>query len=550
MFEVRDLDSPSDRARTALPGRTERVGPVHARPARRGSIRRAALYVIASMRAQPVLTLAAPVVCVIVGVSHLWATAPVWRLTAEYRIAAEAGDPIPSTLRVEVTPAELRDLLVSDPLIRTVSNALDEEVREAPAAADRVPGLWRQRAISAWTAVRSWPARAAAALGVAQSDQPPAPMSLRARPVLGSEAGQVVRVHLEAPSPTMAERAPHLLLAAVRDLLRREDRSRTMARIEELRPAREEAAERFRDAADAVTLYRLEIGRHDPQISAQEIQSRLIDVRSRRAELETDLMEAEANRQDIARKLEGVAVEQTSRVVVEQNQRIRQLKEEISGLEARYAADLAVKTPKHEDMVRLRLEIESRKRDLNNEEILVIREKVQEPSLEYVGLLERQAQNNRQLVTLAGRELGLAETESRLATELGQAMRTSQRMDELASARAATEEALRATDAELALLDSRLSSVIPFAHISLVGQPRVRDHASPDAPDTAVHLLWTLAAAIAAMLVVPTLRSLMRSRLVASWQIDDMAHVLPVHLVGELPGPARRLLMRLPGGGS
>lgn len=501
------------------------------------------------MRTQPLLTLATPVLCVIVGVSHLWATAPVWRIVAEYRIAGEAGDPVASTLRVKITPTELRDLLVSDPLLRTVSAALEEEAREAAGAASAVAGPWRRRAIDAWAAVRSWPVRAAAALGVAQSDSVPAPASLRALPAQDSAVGEVVRVNLEAPSPVMAERAPHLLLAAVRDLLRHEDRSRTMARLEELRPVREDAAERFRQAASAVTLYRLEIGRHDPQAGAQDIQSRLIDARSRRAELETDLLEAEANRQDIARKLEGVAVEQTSRIVVEQNQRIGQLKEEISALEARYAADLAVKTAKHEDMVRLRLEIESRKRDLNNEEILVIREKVQEPSLEYVGLLERQAQNNRQLVTLAGRELGLAETESRLADELAQAMQTAQRMDELASQRATTEEALRTIDAELALLESRLSSVIPFAHISLVGQPRVRNHASPDSPDAAAQLLWTLAAAIAAMLLLPTIRSLMRSRLIASWQIDEMAHVLPVHLIGELPGPARRLLMRLPGGG-
>lgn len=534
-----------DRPAPSLPPSAASTSAPQPRPSRPGRIRRAASYVVASMRTQPLLTLATGLLCVVVGISHLWAARPSWLVTAEYRIAGQASDPVPASLRIEVSPIELRDLLVSEPVVQGVAAALGEQAD--PEGSAFAAGSLRRRAIDAWSALRAWPGRLAVALGVAERSIPEVDRVITARAGDWREDAQVVRIHVRAASPRAAEAVPELLLGAVRDLLRREDRSRTMARIEELRPVRDDAAERLRAAAHAVTQYRLEIGRHDPEVSANDLQGRLIDTRARRAELETDLKEAEANRLDIARQLETAAVEQTTRVVVEQNRRIQELKNEISTLEGRYAADLAVKTPKHEDMVRLRLEIESKKRDLNNEEILVIREKVQEPSLEYVGLLERQAQNNRQLVTLAGRELGLAETESRLLSELTGAMQAAQRMEELISEREAAEAALRVVDGEAALLDARLSSVIPFSHLALIGQPRVANPDVPDEPRAAVHLAWTLAVAALAMVLLPTLRSLVRSRLVAPWQVETLGETLPVRLVGELPGSLERTLLRLPG---
>ncbi len=535
-----------DRATRALPPAFAAApSPQQIHP-RAGRFRRAASYVLASVCSQPLLALGAPALCIAVGLSHLWATPPTWVVTAEYRLAAHATDPVPASLRVEVTPAELRDLLVSAPIVREVESSVRSLAGEDPGTG--APGALRQAAIDGWSALRAVPQRLAAALGTTESSPARPAEVLTVRPEGRASEAQVVRISVRAASPRFAEAAPQLLLDAVRDMLRREDRSRTMARLEELNPAREEAAERLRLASDAVTQYRLEIGRHDPDVSANDLQARLIDTRAKRAELETDLEEAEANRVDIARQLAGAAVEQTTRVVVEQNRRIQELKNEISTLEARYAADLAVKTPKHEDMVRLRLEIESKKRDLNNEEILVIREKVQEPSLEYVGLLERQAQNNRQLVTLAGRELGLAETESRLLAELTEAMQTAQRMEELVSEREAAAASLGRFDAEAALLESRLSSVIPFSHLTLVGPPRVADPNTPDAPNAARHVAWTLAVAVLAMFLLPTLRALMRSRLVAPWQIESLGRSLPVELAGELPGPVQRALLHLPGG--
>jgi len=544
------MSSQHDQPRSLLTGRVQPPLASQRSPRLRpGRVRRAASYVLASMRTQPLLTLLTPALCIAVGVSLLWATRPVWRVAADYRIAGNSSDPVPASLRVEVSPAELRDLLVSEPVVRGVAKSLEDEAADQPVTHPTLPSPVRRWAIDAWSSARLWPARAAVALGVAEPSPSDGVRPIKVHAGRLSADTHMVKVHLKAASPVVAERAPHLLLTAVRDLLRHEDRSRTMARIEELRPAREDAAERLRDAANGVTQYRLEIGRHDPEVSANEIQSRLIDTRARWAELETDLKEAEANRLDITRQLENATVEQTTRVVVEQNRRIQDLKHEISTLEARYAADLAVKTPRHEDMVRLRLEIESKKRDLNSEEILVIREKVQEPSLEYVGLLERRAQNNRQLVTLAGRELGLAETESRLSVELAQAMQTAQRMEELTTARQTADESLRRIDAEMVLLDSRLSSVIPFAHIALVGQPRVADPNVPDEPNTMVYLAWTISIAMLLMVLVPTLSSLAAARLIAPWQVEALGHVLPVELVGELPGPMRRALLRLPGGG-
>ena len=543
------MSSHHDQPRPMLPGAAEYpAAPRHHR-SRPGRFHRLLSYVLASMRTQPLLTLLTPAMCLVIGVSHLWSTPPAWHVTAEYRIAGTTSDPVPASLRVEVTPAELRGLLVSQPVVRGVAHALEEEAAEAlwPEGARQGPlRLW---AIDLWTRVRSWPASAAVWLGVAEPSASVGVTAIAVRAGHVDADEQVVRLHVTGASPSVVEAAPALLLTAVRDLLRHEDRARTQARVEELRPTREEGAERLREAADAVTRYRIEIGRQDPEVSANDIQARLIDTLARRAELETDLKEAEANRVDITRLLASVTVEQTARVVVEQNRRVQELKNEISTLEARYAADLAVKTPKHEDMVRLRLEIESKRRDLNNEEILVIREKVQEPSLEYIGLLERQAQNNRQLVTLAGRELGLAETDSRLSVELAQAMQTAQRMEELTTSQQAAEESLRRIDAEMALLDSRLTSIIPFAHLALVGQPHVANPNVPDEPNTTVHMAWTISIALLLMILVPTLRSLVCGRLVAAWQIEAIGHLIPVELVGELPGPVQRTLLRLSGDG-
>jgi len=406
----------------------------------------------------------------------------------------------------------------------------------------------RQGAINAWQALRAFPGRIAAALGLSRGGDAPAPSLLQVSARALHENDRVVKILLRATSPSAAERAPSLLLDHVRELLRREDRSRTLARVEELGPLQTDAASRARDAGRAVTQYRLEIGRHNPEVSAQEIQSRLVRTRGDRADLETDLREAEANRLDITNRMQGAAVEQTTKVVVEQNKRVQELKDQISTLDSRYAADLAVKTPKHQDMVRLRLEIESLKRDLNNEELLVIREKVQEPSLEYVGLLERQAQNNRQLVTLAGRELGLAVTESQLQTQLDEAMKTAEHMDELLRSRAAADAALSVIEEELVQLQSRLTSIVPFSQITLVGRLRVADRSSPDEPDAPLRLLITALTTVLLAVLLPTVRSLIRSRLIAPWQIEQLADVLPIQLVGELPGLAQRLLARLPGG--
>lgn len=500
------------------------------------------------MRAQPLLTLTVPVLTVLIGISHLWASRPMWHIAAEYRVAATGRDPVPEALHVDITLGELRDLLVSDPVTRQVIQRLAPDGVAIPDVAAGTIGSWRRGAIEFWSAVRVLPRRIAAAIGGAEATSPACEPALLVRASERSIDSRVVMLQIKAASPNLAEAAPAELLAAVRDVLRLQDRARTRARLEEIQPMREQATAARRAAADAVIQYQLGIGRHDPEASAAEIQSRLIDTRARRAELETDLKEAEANRLDIARQLETAAVEQTTRVVVEQNRRIQELKNEISTLEGRYAADLAVKTPKHEDMVRLRLEIESKRRDLNNEEILVIREKVQEPSLEYVGLLERQAQNNRQLVTLAGRELGLAETESRLSTELAQAVKTSQRMKELTTERQTADESMRRIDAEMAALESRLSSIMPFAHIALVGQSRVADARVPDEPNAVVHLTWTVCIAFGLMVLVPTLRSLATARLVAPWQIDALGQALPVELLGELPGSMKHALLRLSNG--
>lgn len=498
------------------------------------------------MRTQPLFTLATAAMCIIIGITHLWATQPYWMVKPDYRIGSLSDSPTDPTLRVEVMPGELRDLLVSEPVVTAALKAIiDDPITDGSKQATTSP--MRQAAIGSWATVRALPGRLASMLGLTHGNDNAAPPLLRVAAPVPDENARVVKVQVRATSPTSAERAPALLLDNVRQLLQREDRSRTLARIEELRPLHDDAIVKARNAGAAVAQYRLDIGRHDPEVSAQEIQSRLVRTRGDRADLETDLREAEANRLDISNRMQQTAVEQTTKVVVEQNQRVQELEDQISSLESKYAADLAVKTPKHQDMVRLRLEIESLKRDLNNEEILVIREKVQEPSLEYVGLLERQAQNNRQLVTLAGRELGLAETESQLQSQLEEAMKTAEHMDELLRARAAADAAQSVIDQELVQLQSRLTSVVPFSQITLVGTLRVADRSTPDEPDAPLHLLITAIMAALLAVLLPTARSLIRSRLIASWQIEQLADVLPIQLAGELPGRAQRLLARLPG---
>ncbi len=530
-----------------LPGATAAPAPRTRRPMP-GRLRRGASYVLVSMRTQPILTLGTAALCVIIGITHLWATQPYWVLQPEYRIGSLENDPAASQLRVEVTPGELRDLLVSEPIVREVKQALEGETEPGEeGGATRVSAM-RQAAIDSWQAIRAFPAAVAAALGIGSDTEDHRVSALQVSAPRSDDRDRVVKIRIRAVSPAIAQRAPEMLLDQVRRLLLREERSRTLARVEELRPMREDALARSRDTAGAVAQYRLEIGRHDPEESAREIQSRLVKTRGDRADLETDLREAEANRVDITGKLQNAALEQTTRVVVEQNQRVQALKNEISTLESKYAAELAVKTPKHQDMVRLRLEIESKKRDLNNEELLVIREKVQEPSMEYVGLLERQAQNNRQLVTLAGRELGLAETEAQLQNQLVEAMKTAQHMEDLLTARSAAETSLNRIDDELVRLEARLTSVVPFSQITLVGRLRVADPSRPDEPNASMHLLLTAVAAVALAVLLPTLRSLVRSRLIAPWQVEQLADVLPVQLVGELPGATQRLLARLPGG--
>ncbi|MCC6909149.1 MAG: hypothetical protein IT430_14500 [Phycisphaerales bacterium] len=539
------MPSPHEQPRLLLlgsPGEPPAPRPSRSRP---GRVRRAVSYTFNSMRTQPLLTLGVAAFCVIAGLTHLWASQPYWVLTPEYRIGSLENDPSPSQLRVEIDASELRDLLISEPIVREVTQEL--------ATMDDEPGVvaggpWRQAGTGAWRWMRSLPRRAAAAAGIGGAEESSEPAPLIVSAPRGDETGGVVRIEVRATSPRFAELAPSLLLDRVRNLLLREERSRTLGRAEELKPLRDDAASRWSDASAAVADYRLEIGRHDPAESAREIQSRLIKTRGDRADLETDLREAEANRIDITAKMQQAQVEQTTRVVVEQNQRVQQLKNEISTLESKYAADLAVKTPKHQDMVRLRLEIESKKRDLNNEELLVIREKVQEPSMEYVGLLERQAQNNRQLVTLAGRELGLAETESLLQSQLVEAMKMAQHMEGLLSARTAAEASLRQVEDELSRLEARLTSVALFSQVTLWGRAKVADPTTPDEPNAPLHLLVTALVAGVLAMAVPVARSLARARLVAPWQIEQMAETLPVQLVGELPGATQRLLARLPGG--
>lgn len=530
-----------------LPGATSAAGSERSRRPVPGRLRCAASYVLLSMRTQPLLTLGTAALCIAVGITHLWATQPYWVLTPEYRIASQTNDPYASPLRVEVAPGELRDLLVSEPVAKAVANTIAHDSTPEELGSLGTVSATRQAAIDAWQALRAAPGRIAAALGLSRGGEESLPSLLQVHALAIRESDRVVKIRLRATSPSAAERAPALLLDNVRELLRREDRSRTLARVEELGPLQAEAQARAREAGGAVAQYRLDIGRHDPEVSAQEIQSRLVRTRGDRADLETDLREAEANRLDISTRMQNTAVEQTTKVVVEQNQRVQELKDQISSLESKYAADLAVKTPKHQDMVRLRLEIESLKRDLNNEELLVIREKVQEPSLEYVGLLERQAQNNRQLVTLAGRELGLAETEAQLQSQLEEAMKTAEHMEELLRARVAADAALSTIDQELVQLRSRLTSVVPFSQITLVGTLTVADPSTPDEPDAPLHLLITALMAALLAVLLPTARSLIRSRVIAAWQIEQLADVLPVQLVGELPGRTQRLLARLPG---
>lgn len=168
--------------------------------------------------------------------------------------------------------------------------------------------------------------------------------------------------------------------------------------------------------------------------------------------------------------------------------------------------------------------------------------------MEYVGLLERQAQNNRQLVTLAGRELGLAETESLLQSQLVEAMKMAQHMEGLLSARTAAEASLRQVEDELSRLEARLTSVALFSQVTLWGRAKVVDPTTPDEPNAPLHLLVTALVAGVLAVAVPVARSLARARLVAPWQIEQMAETLPVQLVGELPGATQRLLARLPGG--
>ncbi len=530
-----------------LPGAAATPTPRTRRPSP-GRLRRSASYILLSMHTQPVLTLGTAAACVIIGITHLWATQPYWVLRPEYRIGSLDNDPAASQLRVEVAPGELRDLLISEPIVSEVTHLLDAESGVADGSEPGRISAMRRVAINSWQAVRAFPGAVAAALGLGGRVDGSRPAPLQVSAQRSDDRDRVVKIKVRAVSPAIAQRAPEMLLDQVRQLLLREERSRTLGRVEELRPMRDDALVRSRDAASSVAEYRLEIGRHDPEESAREIQSRLVKTRGDRADLETDLREAEANRVDITGKLQNAALEQTTRVVVEQNQRVQELKNEISTLESQYAAELAIKTPKHQDMVRLRLEIESKKRDLNNEELLVIRQKVQEPSMEYVGLLERQAQNNRQLVTLAGRELGLAETEAQLQDQLVEAMKTAQHMEDLLAARAAAETTLNRIDDELVQLEGRLTSVVPFSQISLVGRLKVADPSRPDEPNATMHLLFTAVSAVVLTLLLPTLRSLMRSRLIAPWQVEQLADALPVQLVGELPGATQRLLARLPGG--
>jgi len=87
-----------------LPGTTSAATAGRSRcPAPKG-LRCAASYVLASVRTQPLLAVGTAAVCVIVGITHLWATQPYWVLTPEYRIASHPNHPAPPPRRVVGAP--------------------------------------------------------------------------------------------------------------------------------------------------------------------------------------------------------------------------------------------------------------------------------------------------------------------------------------------------------------------------------------------------------------------------------------------------------------
>jgi len=517
-------------------------------PPTRRTVRHLIWFTLAAVRTQPILSLVLFVGTLLVGLT-LWATAsPAWRVSCEMMVPNQA---MSSSSLVDVRAGDLVPLMTSVGIRNEVSLNIADQIEPLgngglPSGYTESVVLSRMRDVG--LLIRDGVANLGQRLGLLSSESDDSTdanlFALDVKVRESREARNIIGLDIWANRPEAAELAGPELADVVAEHLTRISHERAKRRLDKQTPLLDSAAASLPEAKSALETCQIEVGKQDPAAYAKQIESRLAEVQSELADLHTEKAEINAQRQGNLTRMREHQPEHTGEVVTTENPRIQALKQQISDLESEYAALTVRLKPKHPEMLKKQIEIESKKRELEREQQIVIKETVTSTNPIFENLMQTQVKLDQRLNQMAGREIGLYETSQQVSDDLASATASVRRLDELTRDYEAALATWTRLDQESRQLRSVLNDTTLYSDLTLTQTPRVNDPGRPDSPIPRAYLMVTLASAIFIMLLVPAARATIRARLVSDWQVEELTKVLPVRIAGELPAVSRRRLLR------
>lgn len=496
-------------------------------------------YAGAAIRTHVLLGVTVLTVSVLVGGGTYLAVEPTWRVRSEVRVGGliDDGSGQSGSGSITVSAGDVALLMASD--------ALQNEIRELPPSEDRDVKEGGRAVKAGRDLVRDVISGVRRAVGFDSAVEERDRLEVSVAEVTQS----VVTLEVRAGNPDLAEHAPGRLVEAVRDRLTQAERSRALARLEEMKPVLLSAEAEMKEATGKVSASRAATGLQDPQAYARQLQEELGRATAERLEVETQIREADQERAALVSQLMQMERETFGGEVVADNPRIRELQREISDLKSQYDA-MGEFTDKYPKKLSIKNQVAAKERELEQERQTVVRERTTTPNPVYEDRRRAQLGLDQRIDGLSGRLEGLANTLEQLGAELDSAAATSALLAELERAERVARERYDGLNSERRRLETVAGSGGLFANLSLLKEPVVANRSRPDSPSLVQYGVLTALIGVGLAVSVCVLAAWRSGMLICDRQMRVLASRAGVEVVASLPGRSIRRLLTSGGGGA
>lgn len=560
---------------------------------RRGGIGLFFRFMAGSVRTQPLLTILIFIITGAFGFVWWWATPARWEVdsaiivaqpqpdeflaylggTAQKNIAANASISLNAAQSSNpgergfrfLSARDVGDLFTTSAMVdKTEREILKTLETEAAVRSDRSHSIldlltesvigWHEyirgagaAAVHKFTSIAGLnPTRVTESDALNKSSRSDAPVDLRIELIpFQSDGDKVLRLHLSAGHPLVAEQASSMLVKLARDRLSEFESATSLQHLAELQPKSKAAQNQFEEAQEALDQFKAELKVNDPTSYAADLERRLSDSFDATSALETEITEAETERRSVMNQIEQMKTSGEAFVIKQvtaENPRILDIRREISELRVKYDS-LVDFTAKHPEKVSLQNQIDRKKTELDALPPTIVVEDVREPNPAFSALQQHQFELDRKISQYAGREVGLRNEIASLRTELNVARIQAAGLASLQSTRDEARASFEQINEQLSHLITKIAQSRQFQHIQLMETPRVRSRILPDSPKMLGSLAFTLGLSVFLALSLPMFRAAAKSKIVTRAQVEILSRDLPIVIVGDIPDrPIRKLL--------